>query len=368
MMLREYAASYPFRYDNDQIPDLLPTLQCHYPDPEGAIGAWARQFLDPGESTPTEELLIRITRAIKERFRYRERAIHGTQTPAETLQLGSGTCRDFALFMIEAVRSLGLAARFVTGYLYDPALDGEGPGLEGAGATHAWVQVYLPGAGWVEFDPTNGLIGGTHLIRVGVARDPRQAVPAPGQLPRRRRRLHRHAGRGDRDQGGRRALICRPAMGVPGCGARASRPSRQASGMGRPSSGCWRSASPPPRVRSDRTAPRRVQEACAQFGACHDRDTDAALSAACPPPLSKPEGGTTAPLEGSARRPSTASPPRGSARSRRSTRRSPASSRSLASRSHQARRRCGLRSGLEVRAAASRSAAGQAVGVALSYP
>jgi transglutaminase-like putative cysteine protease len=180
MMLREYAASYPFRYDNDQMPDLLPTLQCHYPDPDGAIGAWARQFLDQGECTNTEELLIRITRAIKEQFVYQERAIHGTQAPTETLSLRSGTCRDFALFMIEAVRSLGLAARFVTGYLYDPALDGEGPALEGAGATHAWVQVYLPGAGWIEFDPTNGLIGGTNLIRVGVARDPKQAVPLQG--------------------------------------------------------------------------------------------------------------------------------------------------------------------------------------------
>jgi transglutaminase-like putative cysteine protease len=84
--------------------------------------------------------------------------------------------------MIEAVRSLGLAARFVTGYLYDPALDGEGPGLQGAGATHAWAEVFLPGAGWVAFDPTNGLIGGTNLIRVGVARDPKQAVPLQGSF------------------------------------------------------------------------------------------------------------------------------------------------------------------------------------------
>src|SRR5918994_3478706 len=177
--IRSYAATYPFRYDNDQVVDLLPTLQCHYPDPEGAVSAWARQFVDPG-GVDTQELLVRITRAIKAQFAYEPRAIHGTQAPTETLALGSGTCRDFALFMIEAVRSLGLAARFVTGYLYDPALDGEGPGLEGAGATHAWVQVYLPGAGWIEFDPTNGLIGGTNLIRVGVARDPRQAVPLQG--------------------------------------------------------------------------------------------------------------------------------------------------------------------------------------------
>ena len=82
--------------------------------------------------------------------------------------------------MMEAVRSLGFAARFVSGYLYDPALDGGPSGTQGAGATHAWVQVYLPGAGWVEFDPTNGIVGGRNLIRVGVARDPKQAIPLAG--------------------------------------------------------------------------------------------------------------------------------------------------------------------------------------------
>jgi transglutaminase-like putative cysteine protease len=177
--IRDYATTYPFRYDNDQAVDLSPTLQCHYPDPEGAVSAWACQFLDP-QGGDTQDLLVRITHAIKDRFTYRSRAIKGTQTPTETLALGSGTCRDFALFMIEAVRSLGMAARFVTGYLYDPSIDGAGEGLLGSGATHAWVQVYLPGAGWVEFDPTNGLVGGAHLIRVAVARDPSQALPLSG--------------------------------------------------------------------------------------------------------------------------------------------------------------------------------------------
>ena len=183
--IRSYAATYPFRYDNDQVVDLLPTLQCHYPDPEGAVSAWVRHFVDPG-GVDTQELLVRITRAIKAQFAYQLRAIHGTQAPTETLALSSGTCRDFALLMIEAVRSLGMAARFVTGYLYDPSMDEAGRdadapnGLVGSGATHAWVQVYLPGAGWVEFDPTNGLIGGAYLIRVAVARDPRQAMPLSG--------------------------------------------------------------------------------------------------------------------------------------------------------------------------------------------
>jgi transglutaminase-like putative cysteine protease len=98
----------------------------------------------------------------------------------ETLKKKSGSCRDFALLMMEAARTLGFAARFVTGYLYDPAVDGDPESRVGGGATHAWVQIYLPGAGWVEFDPTNGIIGGAGLIRVAVTRDPTQACPLSG--------------------------------------------------------------------------------------------------------------------------------------------------------------------------------------------
>ena len=109
-------------------------------------------------------------------------AQEGTQTPLETLERGSGSCRDFALLMMEAARRLGVATRFVSGYLYDPALDGgdDTGATVGAGYTHAWLQAYLPGAGWVPFDPTNNLLGGTQLIRVGVARDPAQAAPISG--------------------------------------------------------------------------------------------------------------------------------------------------------------------------------------------
>jgi Transglutaminase-like superfamily len=108
----------------------------------------------------------------------KRRAEHGTQEPVATVRMGRGSCRDFALLMIEAVRSLGLAARFVFGYLYVPSRDG--PENIGGGSTHAWCQVYLPGAGWVEFDPTNGIIGNRDLIRVAVARDPNQAIPLSG--------------------------------------------------------------------------------------------------------------------------------------------------------------------------------------------
>ena len=94
------------------------------------------------------------------------------------LQTGSGTCRDYALFMIEALRRLGIAARFVSGYLFIPGDSAHG--YVGGGSTHAWVQVYLPSAGWIEFDPTNGIVGTRDLIRVAVARDPRQAIPLHG--------------------------------------------------------------------------------------------------------------------------------------------------------------------------------------------
>jgi hypothetical protein len=118
---------------------------------------------------------------IRDHLRYLGRNEEGTQSPAETLKAGSGSCRDFALLMMEAARRLGFATRFVSGYLYDPALDGEeDSNVVGAGYTHAWLQAYLPGAGWVPFDPTNNLLGGTHLIRVGIARDPSQAAPISG--------------------------------------------------------------------------------------------------------------------------------------------------------------------------------------------
>src|SRR4029079_3099931 len=95
---------------------------------------------------------------------------------AETLTLGTGTCRDFALLMIEALRLLGFAARFVSGYICNPHRLNH----VGGGATHAWVQVYLPGCGWIDLDPTNGIFGNRDLIRVGVARDHAQALPLSG--------------------------------------------------------------------------------------------------------------------------------------------------------------------------------------------
>lgn len=170
------ALNYPFRYPEDEQADLASTVRPHYPDAE--VDRFARRFVKPGRGTPTGMLLMTLCFAIHEGFRYRRRHERGTQTPAETLARRSGTCRDFALLMMEAVRSLGFAARFVSGYVYVP--DRDGSLTRGGGSTHAWCQVYLPGAGWVEFDPTNGIVGSRDLIRVAVARDPSQAVPLSG--------------------------------------------------------------------------------------------------------------------------------------------------------------------------------------------
>ena len=174
------AETWPFSYANEEFPDLAWLLKRHYADPERRVEAWARRFLRAEGPTPTMELLSAMTRAIKAEFFYTVREAEGTNPPLLTLASGQGACRDLALLMMEACRSLGLAAQFVSGYLYDAALmDSAGP-LVGGGATHAWCAIYLPGAGWVEFDPTNGLVAGHNLIRVCMARTPEQAVPVAG--------------------------------------------------------------------------------------------------------------------------------------------------------------------------------------------
>jgi len=175
------AEVFPFAYSVEERFDLEQYLRPHHDDPGGHLTAWARQFIRTDGLTGTRDLLVKMNQFIRDNFGYAARDEQGTQTPQETLKLSTGSCRDFALLMMEAVRRLGIATRFVSGYLYDPALDGgEADDTVGAGATHAWLQAYLPGAGWVPFDPTNNLLGGNQLIRVGVARDPSQAAPIAG--------------------------------------------------------------------------------------------------------------------------------------------------------------------------------------------
>ena len=174
--IEDYAQTYPFTYSAEDMPDLLRSIERQHLDPQRQIDRWARRFVGEGK-TDTLTLLSDMTAAIKREFTYVSRAEKGTQSPIETLYRRKGTCRDYAMLMIEAVRALGFAARFVSGYVYDPrGTDGR----VGGGNTHAWVRVYLPGSGWVEFDPTNGTIGNAGLIRVAIARDIYQAVPISG--------------------------------------------------------------------------------------------------------------------------------------------------------------------------------------------
>jgi len=172
--LERYAAIWPFVYTDAEASDLVKARNRQYPDRD--VDAWARSFLPPDGAMGTMALLRAITLGIKSGFRYVRRNEKGVNHPAETLRSRSGSCRDFAVLMMEAARSLGLAARFVSGYIFVPDHDT----TQGGGATHAWLQIYLPGAGWVDFDPTNSIVGNRHLIRVAVAWEHQQALPLWG--------------------------------------------------------------------------------------------------------------------------------------------------------------------------------------------
>jgi transglutaminase-like putative cysteine protease len=174
--LEEYAKNYPFEYAGDELPNLRCALAPRYPNEE--VKEWARQFLDPSGSTGTMQLLRGLTLGIRKDFTYARRDQKGVQSPNETLASRCGSCRDFAILMTEAVRALGLAARFVSGYIFVP--DREATRTVGGGATHAWMQVYLPGTGWIDFDPTNSIVGNRNLIRVAVAWDSQQVLPLWG--------------------------------------------------------------------------------------------------------------------------------------------------------------------------------------------
>ncbi len=186
-MVSEHARNLPLAYSADEIRDLAGLQERHVPDPEHAVDLWAKGFLTgSAEDAPglpeTLPVLNAMAAAIKSNFTYLARDAYGTQSPLETLSAGSGTCRDFAYLMMEGARSLGLAARFVSGYIYDPGRDEatDAQAVTGGGATHAWTQIYLPGAGWMHFDPTNALTSDGELIPVAIVRDPAQASPVSG--------------------------------------------------------------------------------------------------------------------------------------------------------------------------------------------
>jgi transglutaminase-like putative cysteine protease len=173
------AIFYPFRYSDDEWTDLGALAIQQYPDPAGQLSGWARAFV---RSNPTDtlSLLKDLSAGIPGWIGYQSREDEGTQSPMQTLDRGWGSCRDFAVLFVEAARSLGFGARIVSGYLYNPDLDSVGS--IGAGTTHAWAEIYVPGAGWITFDPTNRSVGGVNLIPVAVARDIRQTIPVTGSF------------------------------------------------------------------------------------------------------------------------------------------------------------------------------------------
>jgi transglutaminase-like putative cysteine protease len=175
--VEDYARLFPFTYSSEDMPDLLRSIERQHLDVARVVDNWARAFVRNDGATETVAMLTEMATSIKRDFTYVPRHEKGTQTPIETLDKRRGTCRDFAVLMIEAVRALGFAARFVSGYVYSPT---RAEGRVGGGNTHAWVRIFLPGSGWVEFDPTNGIIGNRGLVRVAVARDPYQALPLSG--------------------------------------------------------------------------------------------------------------------------------------------------------------------------------------------
>lgn len=171
------AVNFPFLLSDDDMTDLGALRLQGYLDSNGRLMAWAQGFV-AGNPTDTLSLLKDICVGIANGFVYKVREEEGVQTPEETLDQGTGSCRDLAVLFVDAVRSLGFGARIVSGYLYDPDLNRFGSA--GAGSTHAWAEVFVPGAGWITFDPTNRSIGGFNLIPVAMVRDIRQAIPVSG--------------------------------------------------------------------------------------------------------------------------------------------------------------------------------------------
>jgi transglutaminase-like putative cysteine protease len=174
-LVADYAISYPFAYQPDDLVMLAPYMTRAGQVADDKLSSWIDSLWKQGEAIQTYSLLRRLNEAINRTFTYQVREEPGVQSAARTLSSGTGSCRDFALLLMSAARSLGLAARFVSGYLHVPQ-------ITGPGATHAWAEVYLPGAGWKGFDPTAGTMVGTDHIPVAVARLAESVPPVAGSF------------------------------------------------------------------------------------------------------------------------------------------------------------------------------------------
>lgn len=166
------ALYYPFQYSPEDQFELVPYRLSSYPHDGTALEQWLSSLYSPGQLINTFSLLTSLNTRIFEAFRYVPRDAPGVQLPSQTLAYGTGSCRDYAVLMMEAARFWGLGARFVTGYIQ---MD------QGQhGSTHAWTEIYIPGAGWRGFDPTNNKLAGAEHVSVAVARDPDKASPLSG--------------------------------------------------------------------------------------------------------------------------------------------------------------------------------------------
>ena len=175
-LVADYAMNYPFTYTPDDGTVLSPYMKAAANETNDALTDWIATLWQPDEPIQTYALLQRLCVHIQQKLSYQVREEPGVQTAIDTLSRGTGSCRDFATLFMEAARRLGLAARFVSGYLNAP------PSAVDFGATHAWAEVYLPGAGWKGFDPTIGAIVGTDHIAVAVARLPEAVPPIAGSF------------------------------------------------------------------------------------------------------------------------------------------------------------------------------------------
>jgi transglutaminase-like putative cysteine protease len=173
-LIEDYAVNYPFSYALNEQADLAGFQQMVFNQDRAMINDWLLQLQVYGMQTFS--MLMKINLAINNQFRYQMREEAGVQSPAQTLSQRSGSCRDYATLFIEACRCLGLASRFVSGYLHAPATE------FGNASTHAWVEVYLPGTGWKGFDPTAGEVTGNHHIAVAVASNPEAVPPVSGSF------------------------------------------------------------------------------------------------------------------------------------------------------------------------------------------
>jgi transglutaminase-like putative cysteine protease len=173
-LVDDKALTFPFPFDPQERVDLIPYQTLCFPSDSPVLREWLQSFWKPGQTIETYVLLYNLNKSIVQNFQYEMREEPGVQRPAETLARQSGSCRDFATLFIESCRYFGLAARFASGYLNCPST------VQGHGSTHAWAEVYLPGAGWKGFDSTSGIVVGHDHITTAVTRHPADAPPVSG--------------------------------------------------------------------------------------------------------------------------------------------------------------------------------------------